>query len=43
MFWNHAIWRMPARLTRAGTHRPTMAMPQLAMPEGWAQPKSAST
>ncbi len=34
MFWNQAIWRTPARLTRAGTHRPTMAMPQFSMPAG---------
>ena len=43
MFWNHAIWRIPARLMMAGTHSPTMAMPQLVMPAGWAQPNSAST
>ena len=31
-FWNQAIWRTPTRLMMAGTHRPTMAMPQFSMP-----------
>ena len=42
-FWNQAIWRMPARLMMAGTHSPTMAMPQFSMPLVWAQPNRAST
>jgi hypothetical protein len=43
MFWNQAIWRTPARFIATGTHRPTSAMPQFAMPEGWLKPNKAST
>src|SRR5271166_5046142 len=43
MFWNQAIWRMPARFTAAGTHRPSSAMPQFVMPEGWLMLNRAST
>src|SRR5271165_287992 len=42
-FWNQAICRTPARFTAAGTHRPTSAMPQFVMPEGWLMPNKAST
>ena len=33
-FWNQAIWRTPTRLMTAGTHSPTMAIPQFSMPRG---------
>jgi len=42
-FWNQAICRMPARLIAAGSHRPSSAMPQLLMPDGWVRPNSEST
>jgi hypothetical protein len=42
-FWNHAIWRTPARFTAAGTHRPVRAMPQFVMADGWLMPSRAST
>ena len=42
-FWNQAICRTPARFTAAGTHRPSRAMPQLVMPDGWLRPNRAST
>ena len=42
-FWNQAIWRIPTRLTTAGTHRPTMAISQFSIPLMWAQPNRAST
>ncbi len=41
-FWNQAICRTPARFTTAGTHRPSSAIPQFPMPDGWI-PKRAST
>ena len=41
-FWNQAICLTPARLIRAGIHRPPRAMPQLPRPDGW-MPNRAST
>ncbi len=31
-FWNHAIWRTPAKLMAAGTHKPNRAIPQFSIP-----------
>ena len=41
-FWNHVIWRMPARLMAAGTQRPTRAMHQFCKPSA-CQLNRAST
>ena len=42
-FWNQAICRAPARLSAAGIHRPSRAIPQLVIELGRLMPNRAST
>ena len=42
-FCSQATCRSPARLTAAGTHRPSSAIPQSAHPDGCPQPNSTLT